>query len=46
VKIQGIYKSKNLEKLHQGVNFNTRQAHQKPAEKLFYLLFHVKKAKL
>jgi putative sigma-54 modulation protein len=27
VKIQGIYKSKNLEKFHQGVNFNTRQVH-------------------
>ena len=40
VKIQGIYKSKNLEKFHQGVNFNTRHVTRSLQEKLFYLLFH------
>jgi hypothetical protein len=40
IKIQGIYKPKNLEKLHQGVNFNTSQATPTPAKKFFYLLIH------
>ncbi len=40
VKIQGIYRSKYLEKLTQGGNFSMEPFQKRNSKKFLYLLFH------